>query len=160
MSCINLSVAVYPLSFPSASCTSRTVLAPWRHRTARIAISASVGSGGESGSSERGREGIAVECYTNIFVCQRNCSYVNEKVSVRATSDSRWGLLAADQALSSTPSCVSSRACWHDWMPALAGWTAPRHQEFLCANGNTEADHSFRRSAFSQVDSHTPCSPA
>src|SRR6476619_3177011 len=76
MSCINFSVLVYPLSFPSASCTSRTVLAPWRHSTARMAISESVGSGGGSGSLERAREAMRGEHYTNFFVCQRNNSYV------------------------------------------------------------------------------------
>src|SRR5262245_28143065 len=75
MSCINFSVVVYPLSFPSASCTSRTVLAPWRHSTARMAISASVGSGGGSGSLERRREAMHRVLYeffrmsTKWFVC-------------------------------------------------------------------------------------------
>src|SRR4029078_3029027 len=76
MSCMNFSVLVYPLSFPSASCTSRTVLAPWRHSTARMAISESVVSGGGSGSLERAREAMWGEHYTNFFVCQRNNSYV------------------------------------------------------------------------------------
>src|SRR3954454_20034520 len=92
MSCINFSVVVYPLSLPSVSCTSRTVLAPRRHSTARMAISASVGSGGGSDSLEGVREAMRRVSYetirssTTLFVCPAT-ALIHDR--------SPWGIVVA-----------------------------------------------------------------